>query len=402
MSTLDNVVVVGASLAGLRAAQALRRDGYAGRLTIVGAEEQLPYDRPPLSKEVIRGESTTEELAFPGVDELDAVWRLGVEATALDAQRRTVTTSIGEEICFDGLVLATGSAARTLAVFDLQSPLGRARTHVLRTADDARRLHACIETGTRLLIVGAGFIGIELASSACSRCAEVTVVSLEEPLAVAGPLVSKVATALARDAGVGLRSGVTVVRDEISAQGHVVELSDGRRLAADHVIVAIGSTPNVGWLAGSGATLGDGVLCDASLRVVGLDGVVAAGDIVRWPNPTYGGMVMRVEHWSNAAEQAAAAARTLLLGDDAPAFGSVPSFWSDHFGIRLQSVGLPRIADRFEVVAGDPDDGIFAAAAYAGDVLVGAVAYGMPRELIPFRVRLARKGASPIIETTSA
>ncbi|WP_395109695.1 NAD(P)/FAD-dependent oxidoreductase [Actinomadura sp. SCN-SB] len=379
MSEPRRIVVVGASLAGLRAAEALRRQGFTGTLTIVGDESRPPYDRPPLSKELLRGECTGEDVKLAAHASLDAVWRLGSPAVSLDPAEREVVTASGDRIPYDGLVVATGSSPRTLP--------GLPDAHTIRTIDDAYRLRRVLSEGTRLLIVGCGFIGVEVASSAVSLGARVTMVGLDPPVAPAGRVASARAARLLAEAGVALHVGRTVA----DAGNGQVTLSDGTELDADQIVVAVGAAPNAGWLAGSGADTSDGVLCDASLRVAGLDGVVAAGDVARWPNATFGGMVMRVEHWSNAVEQATAAARTLLAGDAAAPFGSVPSFWSDHFGVRLQSVGLPRLADRFEVVEGEPD-GDFCAHAYAGDVLVGGVAYGMARPLAPVRVKLVKAG----------
>lgn len=387
---MRRIVIVGASLAGLRAAEALRQAGFDGAVTVVGDEAEMPYDRPPLSKDVLTGEQGPDDIRLRVPDGLGADWRLGSAAVRLDAAARAVVTADGERIGYDGLVLATGSGARRLPAFDAAAPT----VHTVRTLADSLRLRRALTPGTRLLIVGCGFVGIEAASSARSLGAEVTVVSLDPPVAPAGALASGHAERLLTGGGVALHLGRTVARAEAAGGAHRVELSDGSTVEADQVVVAVGSVPNVGWLADSGADTGNGVACDEALRVIGLDGVVAAGDIASWPNPAFGGLRMRVEHWSNAVEQGAAAARSLLAGPGAQPFGSVPSFWSDHFGIRLQSVGVPRLADRFEVTAGDPADGVFCAAAYAGDVLVGGVSYGMPRPLVSLRMKLVRQGAA--------
>ncbi|MEU7632893.1 FAD/NAD(P)-binding oxidoreductase [Nocardia sp. NPDC049220] len=390
MSEFGNVVVVGASLAGLRAVTTLRNEGFSGSVTVIGDEPEMPYDRPPLSKEVVRGEQGPTEIRLAGTEELDAIWKLGSPAVALDPAKKIVVTGDGAEVPYDGLILATGSGTRTLPTFDARA----ANVHHVRKLADAQRLREALRPGTRLLIIGCGFVGIEVASSARSRDVEVTVVGIDPPVAPAGPLASANATRLLTEAGVSLHVGQTVAEVDSTATGYRVTLSGGAVVDADHVVVAVGSVPNVAWLASSGIDIGDGVECDEALRVIGLDDVVAAGDIVGWPNATFGGLRMRVEHWSNAVEQGVAAAKALLARRDAAPFGSVPSFWSDHFGIRLQSVGLPRLADRFEVVAGAAAEETFCAAAYAGDVLVGGVAYGMPRPLVSIRMKLVKGGVA--------
>jgi 3-phenylpropionate/trans-cinnamate dioxygenase ferredoxin reductase component len=386
---LRGIVIVGASLAGLRAAEALRAAGYRGSLTFLGAEDVAPYDRPPLSKQVLLGEARPEELTLSAAASLEATWRLAEPAVALDAVGRTIRTAGGDAVPFDGLVIATGSRPRTLPLFGTDAP----GIHVIRTISDAIRLRDVLSATTRLLIVGAGFVGVEVAAAARLRGADVTMVSLDPPLAAAGPLVSGTAMTLLGRNGVHLHVGQAVTTAEAIGGVHRVEFDDGTALEADHVVVAIGALPNTEWLRGSGAVLADGVACDAALRVPQIPGVVAAGDVARWPNPAFGGRSMRVEHWNNAVEQGAAAARSLLRGEDAAPFASVPSFWSDHFGVRLQSVGVPALADRFEVVAGSLRDGIFAAAGYSDDELICGVAYGMPRALVALKLKLASGAA---------
>jgi NADPH-dependent 2,4-dienoyl-CoA reductase/sulfur reductase-like enzyme len=267
--------------------------------------------------------------------------------------------------------------------------------HSGRSLADASRLRDALGRGVRLLVVGCGFVGIETASTVRSLGAEVTVVGIDPPVAPAGPLAVTRAQQLLAEAGVSVHVGHTVTSVTENANSFDVVLSDGTALQVDEVVVSIGSIPNVDWLAGSGADTRNGVACDEFLRVVGLDDVYAAGDIVSWPNAAFSGQQMRVEHWSNAAEQGTAAARNLLAATASrKPFGTVPSFWSDHFGTKLQSVGVPRLADRFEVVAGDVESGSFCAEAYAGDVLVGGVSYGMPREIVRIRLALTRAGVA--------
>lgn len=391
MTPLDRIVVVGASLAGLRAVERLRADGFTGAITVLGDEPHAPYDRPPLSKELLAGTRTHDDVAFPVAPELGVEWVLGDAATGLRLDRRMVETESGAELPFDGLVIATGSGPRRLPAFDLSLP----NVFELRTIGDAAGLRAALvaEARPHLLIVGSGFIGVEVAATARELGAEVTIVSLDPPLKVAGELVSSVCSEMLADHGVRTIVGHGVASTEAGERLEAVVLDDGRRIEADLFVVAAGAVPATGWLEESGLGLDNGVLCDASLAVVGAERIVAAGDVARWPNPLLGGMPMRIEHWTNAVEGGAAAARTLLNGSGPETeYRTVPGFWSDHFGIRLQSVGLPVLADRFEVVDGSVEERRFAAAAYLGDLLVGCIAYANPRTLVQYRMRLARGG----------
>jgi NADPH-dependent 2,4-dienoyl-CoA reductase/sulfur reductase-like enzyme len=390
------VVVVGASLAGLRAAERLRAEGFDGTVTMVGDEPHRPYDRPPLSKELLAGTKSAADLVFAVDDDaLQLDWALGQRAVGLDTDRRVVVTDGGEHP-FDGLVIATGSSPRTLPGFDPALP----NVFALRTLDDALGLRALLEAsaGLRLLIVGSGFIGVEVAATARTLGAAVTVVSLDPPLAVAGELVSGVCSAMLADHGVDVRVGGPRIASVLGAGERFegVVLEDGTRIEADAVVVAVGARPATDWLEGSGLPLEDGVVCDPSGAVVGTTGIVAAGDVARWPNQLLGGLAMRIEHWTNATEGGAAAARTLLHGSGPETeYRTVPGFWSDHFGVRLQSVGLPALADRFELVDGSLEERRFAAAAYHGEQLVGCVSYASPRALVQYRLRLAREGFAP-------
>jgi 3-phenylpropionate/trans-cinnamate dioxygenase ferredoxin reductase component len=382
---MDDILIVGASLAGLRAAETLRAEGFTGKLTILGEEEHAPYDRPPLSKEVLTGEVADDGIALPVPDGLDAHWVLGARASALDVAAREVVTEDGRHFGFDGLVIATGSAPRTLP-----SLADDDRIVTLRTLSDAVRLRSELTSGARLLVIGCGFIGVEVAASARNRGADVTIVSLDPPLLPAGEMAGETARSLIDAHGVRLYLGRTVSHVQPVGHARRVTLDDGSEHMVDILVMAVGAAPCTEWLVGSGLELDDGVVCDASLRATGHGAIVAAGDVARWPNPTFGGLMMRIEHWTNAVEQGAAAARALLRGDEAPAFSSVPSFWSDHFGTRLQSIGLPRLADEFRVTSGAVEDGRYAAAAYREGRLIGAITYGMPKALVKLRVELAR------------
>lgn len=381
---LGRIVVVGASLAGLRAAETLRDEGFAGELVMLGDESHPPYDRPPLSKEVLAGEKELDDVVLPLEEGFEATWRLGEAAVGLDQGEGAVATSKGERLPYDGLILATGSSPRRLTGFE---PDGD-RVLELRTAGDAGRLRELLRPGAHCLILGCGFIGIELASAAVKLGARVTMVSPEPPLANVGPQASDTATALLAEAGVAMHVPDVLVDLERGAKGIRAVREIGAPIDADFIVVAVGATPNVEWLRGSGVELDNGVRCDACLRAHGAERVVAAGDVANWPNPMFGGKRMRIEHWSNAIEGGAAAARALLAGADAEPFAAIPSVWSDHFGTRFQAAGRPSRSDRFEIVAGSLAERKFAAAAIAEEELVGAVVYGMPREFARLKGRL--------------
>jgi NADPH-dependent 2,4-dienoyl-CoA reductase/sulfur reductase-like enzyme len=390
MGQLENIVIVGASLAGVRAAETLRREGFGGRLTVLGEEPYAPYDRPPLSKEILVGEMQVEDVALPVAPECEADWCLGERAVALDTERRAVLTAGGDEHAYDGLLIATGSAPRRIPGLE---PDG-ARIVDVRTVDDALRLRELLVNASSVLIIGAGFIGIEVASAARTLGIDTTIVTLEPPVLPAGPLASSAAARLLEGNDVTLWQGRTVLSVMADGGQQIATLDDGTTLSADVIVVAVGARPRVEWLEGSGLDLHDGVLCDATLCAVGAEDIVAAGDVARWSNPLFGGRTMRIEHWSNAVEQGAAAARSLLAGADAEPFASLPSFWSDHFGVRLQSIGLPALADEFVVTAGHVDEGRFGAGAYRDGELVGGVAYGMPKALIALRAQLTKVGVT--------
>jgi NADPH-dependent 2,4-dienoyl-CoA reductase/sulfur reductase-like enzyme len=347
---MRSVTVVGASLAGLSAARALRSAGFDGRVSVVGDEPHRPYDRPPLSKELLAGRMAPEDLALEAEDEdLDVDWRLGVRAEALDAADRAVRLSDGTVLRADGVVLATGARARTLPVAD-----GIAGVHTLRTLDDAVALAAELRPGRRVVVVGAGFIGAEVASTAHQLGLSVTVLEAQEvPLAgPLGPQLGRVVAGLHAAHGVQLLCGVGIHAVHAGRSGvESVELVDGRVLPADVVVVGVGAQPNVEWLAGSGVDLGNGVHCDSG-GATSVPGVVAVGDCASWYDPL-SGRHRRVEHWTGALERPAAAVATLLGRGASVGAPRPPYFWSDQYGARIQFAGAADLADEVSVEDGD-------------------------------------------------
>jgi NADPH-dependent 2,4-dienoyl-CoA reductase/sulfur reductase-like enzyme len=353
------IVVAGASLAGLRAAETLRREGYEGRLVLVGAESHLPYDRPPLSKELLAGEWEPDQIALrkQPYDDLDLDLRLGRRATRLDVAARVVELDgEGETLGFDGLVVATGARPRTLPGTPALDGI-----FVLRTLEDCLAIRARLERGPRVVVIGAGFIGSEVAATCRGRGLDVTVLEmLATPLERAvGPVVGDACGRLHRDHGVDIRCGVAVAGFEGAERVERVRLADGSTIEADVVVVGVGVVPETRWLEDSGLELDDGVVCDQTCLAAA--GIVAAGDVARWYHERIREH-LRVEHWSNAAEQGDAAARALLHGDVAMPYAPVPYFWSDQHGTKIQYVGHARPGDAVQVVEGSVAERRFVAA----------------------------------------
>lgn len=369
---MRRIVVVGASAAGLAAAETLRREGYDGTLTLVGDEPLAPYDRPPLSKQILAAQWEPDRLALRTPDALAALdldLRLGVAATGLELMDRAVELADGSALPYDGLIVATGVRPRRLP--------GEG-AHVLRGLDDALALREQLTPGRRLVVVGAGFLGAEAAAVARQLGVHVTLLEpAPVPLAHAiGTEVGQMLTQAHLDRGVTLRCGVTVT--EVTEDG--VRLADGSQIEADEVLVAVGSLPNTEWLAGSGLTVRDGVVCDEYCAAA--PNVYAAGDVARWYNPLFG-TSMRIEHRTTAAEQGMAAARNLLATPEArKPFAPVPYFWSDQYDMKIQAYGYLRGHDEVAVVDGELADRRFIAAYRTGDRVTGALAVGMPPKAI--------------------
>lgn len=397
----DPVVIVGASLGGLRTAEALRRAGYSGPVIVIGEEVHAPYNRPPLSKEALTAGVTHQELAFPARPATsDVEWMLGVRAIGVDLRARTVTLHDGSAVRYGDLVIATGLRPRRLP---LPFIAGR---HTLRTLDDAMELRDALVPSARVVVAGSGFIGCEVAATAKKLGCSVTVVSRgDEPLI--RPLGRMLGGELRRRHeahGIAFRGGCRIVRLEGADRLTGVLLDDGSVLPADVLVEAIGCEPNTGWLASSGLDLTDGVLADAAMHAIQTDGVVCddvfvVGDIARFPNGMFGPEARRIEHWNIPTETGRRAGTVLAAkraGADAFAaavaapFTPMPAFWSIQLDVDLQAYGLPELADREVVLEGDLDGDVIVGY-FRGRTLVGVVGLGMKAALLPYREQIAKR-----------
>jgi NADPH-dependent 2,4-dienoyl-CoA reductase/sulfur reductase-like enzyme len=387
---VKRVAVVGGSLAGLSAARALRKQGYDAGLVLISDETRPPYDRPPLSKSFLAGEVTEAEIGLLNAGEtLDADWRTGVAATGLHPSRGTVALSDGAELAVDAVVIATGARPR------LPWPQLPDGVQALRTLDDALALRARLRPGARLVVVGAGFIGAEVAATARALGLDVTVVeALPTPLSAAlGTEFGAVVAGLHTAHGVRLLCGVGVSRLIGHQQVEAVELADGRTVPADVVLLGVGVQPNVEWLAGSGLTIANGVRCDA-YGATGLPNVVAVGDCASWYEPELGAH-HRLEHWTGARERAAIAASSLLSGGQQKVSDRPPYFWSDQYGITVQLAGRTAGADSVTVEEGSAADYDFLAVYRRGGRPIAVLALGHGRSFMRWRKQLAASAAVP-------
>ncbi|EHK82458.1 NAD(P)/FAD-dependent oxidoreductase [Saccharomonospora azurea] len=386
MGSIGRIVVVGGSLGGLRTTEALYLGGWEGEVVVLSEELHPPYTRPPLSKTALAHGPDASTLAFKQRPEAArAQWRHGVRALACDLAARTVTLSDGDVLSYDGLVAATGVRARRLP-----APLGTAG-HVLRTLDDCRNLRTELVAGARVVVVGAGFIGCEVAATAVGLGCSVDVVAADD-VPMQTPLGTDVGAAVQRRherEGVRFHLGRQVAGIVEHDGTSLVTLSDGTEVLGDVLVQAIGSAPSVDWLDGNGLDLTDGVVCDNGLRIGGRPAAVAVGDVARFPNPLFDDVPRRVEHWQMPVDTARRAATTLLAdlagapADPTP-FTPLPSFWSDQYDLRLQSFGAPGLGERVEVLDGDLD-GDAVVGYHRGDRLVGAVLLGFPRKMVQVR-----------------
>ncbi|GAA3856907.1 FAD/NAD(P)-binding oxidoreductase [Saccharothrix violaceirubra] len=387
----ERIVVAGGGLAGLRAGERVRELGFRGELVIVGAERHLPYHRPALSKEAVLGELRARDLRLAAGRELDAVWRLGTAVTHLEPDRHVVGLPGGEELSYDGLVVATGVEPRHLAGAPRHDP----RVHVLRTVDDALAIKRAIgATQGLVVVVGGGLIGCELASTVRALGRDVAIVSRSGMLLgnAVGRDIAETVTRAHRSHGVRLALGVDI-RHWVRQRGGVgVHLSDGQVFFAAVVVIAVGASPATAWLRGSGLDVSDGVLCDPTCHVVGASDVVAAGDVARWPNLRFPGPPRRVEHWLNAVEMGRAAAENLLAGrSDARPFTPVPRFWTEQYGMRIQGSGLPATGDDTITLAASRKDHRTVTGFVKGGRLVGMVGLDAPTAMIRLAPELWRQ-----------
>jgi len=390
---VETIVIIGASLAGVRAAETLRSNGFAGALTIIGAETHMPYDRPPLSKNFLAGDWDADRIALRKADDLYSLninWMLGQPATSLNTDASIVTLADGTSISYDGLIIATGGLVRRLP-----NQPDIAGVHVLRTLDDAAALRDELVEGARVVVIGAGFIGLEAAATATKRGAKVTVLEgLDAPLIHAlGPEMGAAIGAVHERNGVSIRCAVQVASIDGDTQVTGVTLTNGDIIEADVVIVGVGVVPATQWCSESSLTIDDGIVCDANLNA-GPTNVFVAGDVLRWPNGMFKDIepTMRVEHWTNAAEQGAVAAQNLLAtlrNEPMQPYSAVPFFWSDQFDARIQFLGRAFSTSTIDVVAGSVADGRWCAMFSTNDRLTGVLGVSMPKLVMPSRAMLS-------------
>lgn len=384
------LVVVGASLAGLRAVEAARRAGYAGPLTLIGSEKRLPYDRPPLSKQVLELAAEAPDTTFRTEDhlttDLGARLILGVAAAGLDPDEKSVVLDDGRRIGYDKLIVATGADARRLPGY-----AGHPRVRVLRTLEDALAVRAAMGSGEAVVVVGCGFIGSEVASALVKHGRPVTLIELAPvPLTRAvGEWAGRYFADLHRDQGVDLRLGCKIETLEDVEDGVRLHLSDGTVCEASLVVLGLGAVPATAWMESSGVVrAADGsLLADRYLRT-SLPDVFAAGDVVTWENGLFS-RGMRLEHWTSAAEQAAVAARNAVANDEPEAYETVPYFWSDLYGKRVQFVGVHGTDEPIAFA----DDRSRVVLYRDGGVLAGALTVAQPRLTMKLRKIVAEHGA---------
>ncbi|MEH1831685.1 MAG: FAD-dependent oxidoreductase [Nostoc sp.] len=392
--TEERIVIVGASLAGLRGAEALRSAGFQGKLTLVGDEKNAPYDRPPLSKHLLTGEIPASLPALPNPYQLNAEWHLGVAATGLDTKNRTVELANSDRLPFDQLLITTGTRARP---WSNPSEAALDGVFLIRNFEDAVKLREKLATKPqRVLIIGGGFIGCEVASCCRELGLPVTLIQRRALLVHAlGKAIGDIVAQMQREAGVDLRLGVSVSKIEGNSQGQVqrVHLSDGAVIDTDLVVVALGAVRNVEWLLESGLAVSQrGVRCDQFCQVLDpsgavVEGIFVAGDVAQWPHPLYDNRVIAIEHWGNAVVQAQTAAYNMVAktAETMRVHDHLPDFWSSQFGVNIKLIGLPETADQLVFTQGLAKDHKFIAAYGEAGRTIAVVSFNSARWLPAYR-----------------
>lgn len=387
-------MVVGAGLAGMRSAERLRELHFDGEIVIVGRETLGPYHRPALSKQYISGQLTDRNVNIPAADDLDAVWRLDTAAHGVDPASRVVHLPGGELLSYDGLIIASGVEARRLS----NGQHGHPRVITMRTVSDARQLkRSLIDNRKPVAVIGTGFTGCELASTLRGMGREVVLIGRSRHLMsnVLGEHLSQQLTDLHRRHGVQLVLGLTVAKWFLESDSVTLQMFDGSTIAAACVVVAVGTIPTTQWLSGSGISVDDGVLCEATTHVIGTEDVVAAGDVAKWPNLHFDTVARRTEHWTNAVEMGRAAAEGLLAGRQfARPFMPLPRFWSEQHGARIQAIGSPTLGS--EQVLLSPRDGLRQVVGYLrNQQMVGAIGINCAGAVLQHTKTIMR--SSPVV-----
>jgi NADPH-dependent 2,4-dienoyl-CoA reductase/sulfur reductase-like enzyme len=387
----DRVVIVGAGAAGVRAAERLRELNFTGELIIIGEEPYRPYHRPALSKELITGRLRARDLRLPVHADLSATWRFATRAVYLEPEEHLLHLPGGEELRYDGLVIATGTQARHLA----GAPRHDARVKVLRTIADAVSIQKTLTRGKGgLAIIGGGFVASELASSARALGRDATIILRDSSLLshVPGADFSDTVSALHQANGVQIVTDAAVSHWVPQENGIAMHLNTGQVVVAACVVLGVGTVPAVSWLRGSGLIIDDGVMCGPTCHAIGASDIVVAGDVARWPNLRFDSVPRRVEHWHNAIAMGRAAAENLLLGQDgARPFTPLPRFWSEQHGLRIQAAGTPALAQDTVVLDGSRNVGHRITGYLSGGVLVGVVGWDSPRAMLRWTAELDKQ-----------
>ncbi|MGH3759294.1 FAD-dependent oxidoreductase [Actinophytocola sp.] len=392
MSSAERIVVVGTGGAGLRAAERVRELNFAGELVIIGEEPYRPYHRPMLSKAVLTGAARPRDALLPTHSDLDAIWRPKTRVSKLDPEEHVVYLPGGEEVDYDGLVIATGMQPAHLPGAPRHDP----RVHVLRTVSDAVAVQKLLAKGKgRVALIGGGFLAGEVASAARELGRDTTIIIRETAMLdnVPGFDVSETVTALHEANGVRLVTNATIQHWHTdSSDGVTMHLSTGEIVVADCVVLCVGGVPATDWLRGSGLFVDNGVLCGPTTHALGVDDVVVAGDVARWPNLRFDTVPRRVEHWMNAVEMGRVAAENLLLGrDEAAPYTPLPKFWSEQHGVRIQGAGHPSLAQDTVPLTEAVPIGSKITGYVAGGALVGILAWDSPRGMLHYAHELDRQ-----------